>query len=137
MRIAAVPGASRVSGKRAVSGRIYINVGSKRIVSALGYNEDLVDLQEYIEEVDEDLEAVEDFLDEECEGDCDDCDDYDCECNSCYDDEEDDGEYFEVECPSCGDKVCFDESIDPEELVCPACGEKFSCIFEEGDEDEE
>ena len=100
-------------------------------------NEDLVDLQEYIEEVDEDLEAVEDFLDEECEGDCDDCDDYDCKCNSCYDDEEDDGEYFEVECPSCGDKVCFDESIDPEELVCPACGEKFSCIFEEGDGDEE
>lgn len=104
-------------------------------------NDDLVDLQDYIEEIDEDLECVEDFLDEECEGDCEECDDYDCECNPCYDGECDcdccDGEYFEVECPSCGDKVCFDESIDPENLICPACGEKFSCTFEDEDEDEE
>ena len=39
-----------------------------------------------------------------------------------YDD--DDSEYYELECPSCGETVCFDDSLDPDELVCPACGEK-------------
>jgi uncharacterized protein (DUF983 family) len=45
----------------------------------------------------------------------------------------DDDEYFEVECPSCGEIICFDESIDPEELACPACGEKFECVVDEDD----
>lgn len=109
-------------------------------------NEDIDDLQAYVEEIDEDLEDVEDFLDEECDGDCETCDcegdcdecefgDYDCDCDcDCCDDG-----YFEVECPSCGEIVCFDETIDPENLACPACHEKFSCEFvdEEEDEDEE
>lgn len=109
-------------------------------------NDDLEDLQGYIEEIDDDLADVEDFLDEECdgncencdcEGDCDECefggddDDLDCDCDC------DCGEsFFEVECPSCGEVVCFDESIDPESLTCPACGEKFSCEFVDEDEDE-
>ena len=42
-------------------------------------------------------------------------------------DDEDDG-YYEIECPSCGEIVCFDESLDPEELTCPACGEKISDV---------
>ena len=99
-------------------------------------NEDIDDLQAYVEEIDEDLEDVEDFLDEECDGDCETCDcegdcdecefgDYDCDCDcDCCDDG-----YFEVECPSCGEIVCFDETIDPENLACPACHEKFSCEF--------
>ena len=99
-------------------------------------NDDLVDLQDYSEEIDEDLECVEDFLDEECDGDCEDCDDYDCECNSCCDCDCDcDEDFFELECPSCGEMVCFDESIDPEDLMCPACGEKFACEFVEEDEE--
>lgn len=91
-------------------------------------NDDLVDLQDYIEEIDEDLECVEDFLDEECECDCDDCD-CDCDCG--------DDDFFEVECPSCGEIVCFDESIDPEDLICPACNEKFACEFVDEDESED
>ena len=95
-------------------------------------NDDLVDLQDYIEEIDEDLECVEDFLDDEVECDCDcDCDDCDCDCD-CGDED-----FFEVECPSCGEIVCFDESIDPEELACPACGEKFACEFVDEDESED
>ncbi len=98
-------------------------------------NDDLCDLQEYVEELDDDLADVEDFLDEECDGDCENCDcegdcdecefgDDDCDCDCDCDDS-----YFEVECPSCGETVCFDETIDPENLACPACGEKFSCEF--------
>ena len=113
-------------------------------------NEDIVDLQDYVEELDEDLADVEDFLDEECDGDCESCDcdgdcddcefgDYDCDCD-CDDDCDcdcDDDMIFEVECPSCGEVVCFDETIDPENLACPACGEKFTCEFVDEDEEDE
>ena len=87
----------------------------------------------YCEELDEDLGGVEEILlEDECDCDCcdDDCDcccDDDCDC--CCDDED----YFEVECPACGDVICFDSSIDPEELTCPACGEKFECLIDEED----
>ncbi len=98
-------------------------------------DEDLDYLNEYIEELDDDLQAVEDFLDDEveldeddldddeelCDGDCDDCDGEFCS----------DDDYFEIVCPSCGETVCFDQELDPENLLCPACGEKFGCILDE------
>ena len=105
--------------------------------------EELEDLREYIEEIDEDLSDVEDYLDEELEYDeYDELDEDDDDEDWLDDDEE--GEYFEIECPSCGEMICFDESVEPENLTCPACGEKFSCEIEEddlkaidGDEDDE
>ena len=36
-------------------------------------------------------------------------------------------------CPSCGDVINFDSSIDPENLRCPNCGQKFECIVDEDD----
>ena len=103
-------------------------------------DEDLDYLDEYIEEIDDDLQAVEDFLDdevelddedewdddedwEECDGDCSECDGCDCG----------DEDYCEIVCPSCGETVCFDSELDPENLRCPACGEKFACIIEADD----
>ncbi|MBQ8818899.1 MAG: hypothetical protein IJZ83_09990 [Clostridia bacterium] len=97
--------------------------------------EEVCDLRDYIEELDKDLGEVEEILcdsddyddyedDYECDGNCECCDE-DCELA--------DDEYFEVECPSCGETICFDESIDPEELACPACGEKFECLISEED----
>ena len=107
-------------------------------------DEDLDTLNDYIEEIDEDLGAVEEYLlDEMDEDDCDccdcsddcDCDCLDCDCLDCCDCDEDcelaDEDFFEVECPSCGEVICFDGSIDPEELACPACGEKFECVVSE------
>ena len=112
-------------------------------------------LDEYVEELDDDLQAVEDFLDEECELDEDEIDfddededfdddddlcDGDCDaCDGCYCE---DDEYYEIVCPSCGETVCFDQTLDPENLICPACNEKFGCIVDEEDykkisEDEE
>ena len=84
---------------------------------------DNAELREYIEELDHDLGEVEEDLyvaDED-----DDYDEYDDEED--YEDEEeydDDSEYYEIECPSCGEVVCFDESLDIDDLTCPACGEK-------------
>ena len=76
------------------------------------------DLHEYVEELDQDLGAVEEdlYFDDEDDDydDLNDDDDYDC----------DDTDYYEIECPSCGETVCFDDSLDPNSLVCPACGEK-------------
>ena len=100
--------------------------------------EDVEDLIDYCEELDEDLGDVEEVIleefddedyddedeDFECDGDC---------CNCLEDCEYADEEYYEIECPSCGEIVCFDESVDSEELLCPACGEKLGCIVEDDD----
>ena len=72
------------------------------------------ELHEYVEELDHDLGEVEEelyFYDDD-----EDFDD--------YDDLNDDEEFYEIECPSCGELVYFDESIDLSDLICPACGEK-------------
>lgn len=93
-------------------------------------DEEVCELGEYIEEIDEDLGEVEELL---CDEEYDEYDDeYECDGNCCDCDEDcdlADEEFYEVECPACGEIVNFDESIDPEELVCPACGEKFECII--------
>ena len=82
------------------------------------------ELHEYVEELDHDLGAVEEdlYFDDE-----DEYDDYD-DLNDDEDFEMDDSEYYEVECPSCGEIVCFDDSLDLEDVSCPACGEKIGDI---------
>ncbi len=91
--------------------------------------EEIDTLYDYCEELDEDLGEVETVLVEDDECDCDECD-CDCDdCDCCCDEDE----FFEIECPSCGDTVYLDGTIDPEELVCPACGEKFECLVAEED----
>ena len=101
---------------------------------------DVEDLFDYCEELDEDLGDVEEVLldedededddewdDEECDGECDECE----LCGECeYCDDED---YFEIVCPSCGETVCFDESVNAEDLACPACGSELGCIVEDDD----
>ena len=108
-------------------------------IDALG--SDVEDLIDYCEELDEDLGDVEEVLledeeeyddedewdDECCDCDCD-CDDCDCDC--CCDDD-----YFEIVCPSCGETVCFDDSVNADELICPACGSELGCIVDDDDID--
>lgn len=76
-------------------------------------------LHDYIEEIDEDLGEVEEFIMDEFS----DEDEFEDD-----EDDEDDEDYYEITCPSCGETICFDESVDPSELVCPACHERFDCI---------
>ena len=97
-------------------------------------DEDLDTLNDYCEELDEDLGAVEELVyDCDCDCDCDCDDDDDCECDCDCDCDFEDEDFFEIECPSCGETICFDGSIDPEELACPACGEKIECLVSEED----
>ena len=97
-------------------------------------DDEVATLGDYIEEVDHDLGEVEEYLYEEddcdccCDDDCDCCCDDDCDC--CCDDDCDcdccDEDYMEAMCPNCGENICFDSEIEPEDLICPACGKNFS-----------
>lgn len=104
-------------------------------------------LNDYIEEIDEDLGFVEDLVyddDDDDDEDDDDEDEFECDldCAHCAhpedcedEDEEDDEEGFRcLMCPSCGEKIYFDESIDPSDLICPACGKS---VCEEDPDDAE
>ena len=94
--------------------------------------DDVATLNDYVEELDEDLGDVEEFVysDDECDCDCD-CDeddeDYECDgdCDNC--DEDCDG-FYEATCTHCGASVCFDETCDPRDLICPSCQERFDCL---------
>ena len=84
-----------------------------------------------IEEMQSKMRDLEDYG--FCDGDCENCGENCDDCADSDDDDEDDDEYFEVVCPSCGDVINFDSSIDPENLRCPNCGQKFECIVDEDD----
>ncbi len=84
---------------------------------------------EYLDELDEDLGAVEELIydelddDDDCDCDCCDCcDDDECDCDCCdCDDDDDDAELYLAMCPNCGGKVYFDDTVDPADIICPAC----------------
>ncbi len=89
--------------------------------------EDVEYLNDYIEEIDEDLGTLEEdvyYDDEEDFDECDGC----CGCDGDFEDDDDfdEEECYEIECPSCGETICFDSTIAPEDLVCPACQEKIN-----------
>lgn len=68
--------------------------------------------QMQLDEVDEDLDALEEYV---------------------YDDEEyDDDEEFAVECPSCHDMIYLDPELieDEDKITCPNCGEEIELEFE-------
>jgi len=109
-------------------------------------------LNDYADELDEDLGFVEELLydddedddgcdcfheddEDECDFDCAHCDHAD----FCLDDEEefdDEEEGFRcLMCPACGEKIYFDESMDPADMICPACG-KAVCEDEEDGADQ-
>lgn len=90
--------------------------------------EDIDYLSDYVDELDADLGALEETVYEDC-----DCCDCDCDCDC---DEEDDG--FEITCPSCGETIVFDGTVDPDDdLVCPNCKEKILYNTEDESEDKE
>ena len=92
--------------------------------------EDAVDmLTEQVDAVDEDLAELEDYVFED-DDDYDECDG----CSGCCDDDE----YFEVECPACGEVICLDESVlDEDAIDCPACGETLEFDFDIDDEEDD
>ncbi len=91
-------------------------------------------VHDYCEELDEDLGDLEEFIYEDDE-ECDCCDeDEDCCCCCEEDDEDDDSDFYCAMCPSCGEKVYFDDTIDPEDILCPACHKPLVDDEEDADE---
>ncbi len=82
---------------------------------------------EYIEEIDEDLGDVEELIYDELDDEDDDDEDEDED----EDDEEEEEDFYVAECPNCGGKVYFDDTVNPEDVICPACQKP---LLEEEDE---
>jgi hypothetical protein len=100
-------------------------------LSVSDLEDELVLVGEQVDAVDEDLDALESYVYDDDDCDCDDCD---CCCDDC-----DEDEFFEVECPACGEVINVDEGIlESGSIECPNCGENLEFDIEyEDDEDEE
>ena len=97
-------------------------------------------ISDELDEIEEDLDAIEDFImDEEDDDDYEDYDDDD------YDDEDFDEEGFdfgdedttiyEVKCV-CGNVIAFDEEVlEAGSMICPNCGETLEFSLEDDDEE--
>ena len=100
-------------------------------------------ISDELDEIEEDLDAIEDFIMEfEEEDDEDEDDDYEDD----FDDEEyeegfdfgdEDTTIYEVKC-ICGNVIAFDEeTLEAGSIICDKCGETLEFSFDDEDEDEE
>ena len=115
--------------------------------------ETTIAISDELDEIEEDLDAIEDFIMDE--DDYDDCD-CDCDCNCDCDCDDDDEDYFddddfedegfdfgdeettiyEVKC-ACGEVIDFDEeTLENGSMTCPNCGETLEFVVDD-DEDED
>ena len=99
-------------------------------------------ISDELDEIEEDLDAIEDFIldeDEDYEDDFDDEDDYDFDEDEDYEEGFDFGDedsiIYEVKC-ACGNVIDFDEeTLEQGSIVCDECGETLEFSLEDDDED--
>jgi formylmethanofuran dehydrogenase subunit E len=100
-------------------------------------------ISDELDEIEEDLDAIEDFImddedewdDEEDEDDS--WDGWDEDDEEGFDFGDEDSTIYEVEC-ACGEIINFDEeTLEEGSIICPNCGETLEFTFEDEDEDEE
>ena len=100
--------------------------------------ENAIAVSDELDEIEEDLDAIEEFLmddDDEDYDDEEDDDDYDF-----VDDDDEDFDYdeeviYDVTCPTCGEELHLDEeTILKESIHCPKCNELLEFDFDEDDE---
>ena len=101
-------------------------------------------ISDELDEIEEDLDAIEDFiLDEEDE---DDYDDYEDDDDDFYDEEDyedegfdfgdEDSTIYEVKC-ACGEVIDFDEeTLEAGSITCPNCGEHLEFSLDDEEEEE-
>ncbi len=103
--------------------------------------ENAIAVSDELDEIEDDLDAIEEFLLDECEEDEDDDEDYDLDDFEDEDDEDDDFEYdedvvYDVTCPTCGNELQLDEeTILKGSIKCPQCDELLEFDFDEDDEE--
>ena len=110
--------------------------------------ETTIAISDELDEIEEDLDAIEDFILDEDEYDDDEDWDDEEDDEDDWDDEDEDYEegfdfgdpdttIYEVEC-ACGSIINFDEeTLEEGSIVCPNCGETLEFSLEDEDEDEE
>ena len=105
--------------------------------------ETTIAISDELDEIEEDLDAIEDYiLDEEDDDYYDDEDDFDDYDEDDFDDEgfdfgDEDSTIYEVKC-ACGNVIAFDEdTLEEGSIVCDECGETLEFTFDDVDEDEE
>ena len=105
--------------------------------------ETTIAISDELDEIEEDLDAIEDYImdeDEDDDFDYEDDDDYDFDDEEDYEDEgfdfgDDDSIIYEVKC-ACGNVINFDEeTLEKGSIICEDCGEVLEFTFD--DEDEE
>ena len=75
--------------------------------------------------IEEEIEEIEDYLDEDDDDDC-----------CCCDEDEDDEILYEVKCPTCNEVINLDEQmLEMGGIKCPNCGEELE--FDAVEDDEE
>ncbi len=100
--------------------------------------ENAIAVSDELDEIEEDLDAIEEFLmDDEDEDDYEDDDDFDFEDEDEEDDYDEDEEVtYDVTCPTCGEVLHLDEeTILQESIHCPKCNELLEFDFDEDDEE--
>ena len=96
-------------------------------------------ISDELDEIEEDLDAIEDFImdeddyeDEDFEDEWDEDEDYE----EGFDFGDEDSTIYEVEC-ACGEIINFDEEVlEKGSMTCPNCGETLEFSFDEDDDEE-
>ena len=97
-------------------------------------------ISDELDEIEEDLDAIEDFIMDEEVYDEDEAEDWeeDEEYEEGFDFGDDDSTIYEVVCPVCDEIVNFDEeTLEKGSIVCPDCGEVLEFSFEDEEEDQQ
>ena len=82
--------------------------------------ENAIAVSDELDEIEEDLDAIEEYLMDEDDDD--------------EDGEELDEDFFEVACPNCGEDLVIDDAVlEAGSIDCPVCGQKFALSFEDED----
>lgn len=98
--------------------------------------ENAIAVSDELDEIEEDLDAIEEYLMDDDDDDYEDEDDF-------ADDDGEDFDYdedviYDVTCPTCGEELHLDEeTILKESIHCPKCNELLEFDFDEDDEPEE
>ena len=104
--------------------------------------ETTIAISDELDEIEEDLDAIEDFIMDEDEDDYEDEEDFDDYEEEDFEEEgfdfgDEDTTIYEVKCV-CGNVIAFDEeTLEAGSIVCDKCGETLEFSFEDEDEDEE
>ena len=101
--------------------------------------ETTIAISDELDEIEEDLDAIEDFIMDEDDEDWDEEEDLDDEdwadeedLEESFDFGDEDSTIYEVECPVCGEVINFDEdTLEDGAIPCPNCGENLEFSFED------